>query len=382
MGGRKEGASERTKRTHGVLATRNTDERMVNMKTVRRLSSAGRMGVVVGVGLAMLLAGCGTTAAPKAETRSLTPITVGWEPISDAPLHLAMQYNLFATYGLKPTFAQFTSGTAGLAAMKAGTVDVFEEGAGPSVLGPLEGVDQVSFMIVEDEASTAGLVVRPNSGITSLQDLRGKSVATLVGSASYFNMVDALKAAQVPLSSVHVVDLAPSAVVAAFASGDVQAAWMWDPWVQLMVEKGGKLLAHDDAFGLHEPIMWAAYRPWASTHKAALVDFIHAISAGIARAKAHPNEAVSVLTPVVGVKENIVKQVVTDLLSHTGYPTVQEQVSSGYPLSLVDGYKSCDGGFAATVSRIAQIEVAAGTISHVPSCHAIYTPTYLEAAAK
>jgi len=86
------------------------------------------------------------------------------------------------------------------------------------------------------------LVVRSDKNISSLKDLKGKTVAAPFGSTTHYLLLQALKDEGVDPASMKIIDLAPSDIAAAWLRGDIDAAWFWEPNLDKAVKNGGKIL--------------------------------------------------------------------------------------------------------------------------------------------
>jgi taurine transport system substrate-binding protein len=86
------------------------------------------------------------------------------------------------------------------------------------------------------------MVVRTSKNIGSVKDLQGKTVAAPFGSTTHYLLLQALKNEGVDPASMKIIDLAPSDIAAAWARGDVDAAWFWEPNLDKAVKNGGRIL--------------------------------------------------------------------------------------------------------------------------------------------
>ena len=75
--------------------------------------------------------------------------------------------------------------------------------------------------------------------ITSFAQLKGKKVALEQFSVSHFVLATALAKNGMKLGDVKIVNLSAGDAAAAFISGKVEAAVLWNPWVN-QIEKSGK----------------------------------------------------------------------------------------------------------------------------------------------
>lgn len=358
--------------------------RGVSCKLLRRTL---RMCAILGLTLSAVA--CGNASSGNANVdqnsgSSGNPLTirVGYTPISMAPFHWAKKNDGFKKYGVKPSFVQFSSGTAGLAALKSGSIDVLEEGAGPLVLGVASGVDQIAVAVVDDQAATAGLVARAGSGINSVKDLRGKTLASLQGSGEYYSMLQGLQKNGLTLKDVHFKDLDPAGILAAFKAGDIDAAWMWDPWAELLAQENGRVVTHDIEQGLREPIQWVVNKTWAESHKRAVAAFLKSIDAAIPLVKGNLQEAANLMAPVMHVPEPVAQTLVSKLAANEGWPTINTQLSKSYQLSYSAGYAGCSAGFAKYLHPLIEQLIKDGKADAMIPCSQLYTPEYLQLAQK
>lgn len=93
---------------------------------------------------------------------------------------------LAAATGWNIDWRKFASGTDVIAAMASGDVLLAELGSSPFAIGATQGVDIEAFMLDYVIGESESLIVRNGTGIKSLADLKGKRVATPIGSTAHF----------------------------------------------------------------------------------------------------------------------------------------------------------------------------------------------------
>lgn len=125
-------------------------------------------------------------------------------------------------------FADFSGGAAVIEALRSGAADVGSIGEAPVPIAVDSGVTDLVTIGLQANPGTSGgyfLVARPNSGITKIEDLRGKRVAYPPGSGRHMITAALLKQHGLNLKhDVQPVELAGSEVVPTFAAGAVDAA--------------------------------------------------------------------------------------------------------------------------------------------------------------
>jgi NitT/TauT family transport system substrate-binding protein len=138
--------------------------------------------LVLGIAsVSLLVSACHVLGTSASGSASGTQITVGVVPgVDNAPLHVAVEDGLFRARGLNVTIKTYSSLGPEIRALTSGQVDVaagdyadffFEQAAGLASLHLIaDGYDATSNVME--------LLTLPNSGVTTPQDLSGKTVAT------------------------------------------------------------------------------------------------------------------------------------------------------------------------------------------------------------
>lgn len=188
-----------------------------------------------------------TTAAVNTSTKN---ITVGVLPIADvAPLYLGIKEGFFSEQHLNVTVHSLQGGAAVASAVVGGSLQ-FGFGATANIVLARSNGLPLQFVANGDQAgsspSTAwsGILVSANSGITSISQLAGKTIAANATQGENELALDSiLERNGVQPSSVHVVALSFPTMPAALTSGQVQAVTEVEPFVASIEAKGGKLLS-------------------------------------------------------------------------------------------------------------------------------------------
>lgn len=125
-------------------------------------------------------------------------------------------------------FADFSGGAAVIEALRSGAADVGSIGEAPVPIAVDSGVTDLVTIGLQANPGTSGgyyLVARPDSGVKTIEDLRGKRVAYPPGSGRHMITAALLKRHGLDLKTdVQPVELAGAEVVPTFAAGAVDAA--------------------------------------------------------------------------------------------------------------------------------------------------------------
>jgi len=103
----------------------------------------------------------------------------------------------------------------------------------PALAAILAGSPLVFSLFAMVEPRTTSIIVKDGSGINTIPDLVGKSVAVNRSGVAEFLLVAALEKYHVDRSKVKVVYLNPPEAAPAFGSGQVDAWAMWSPGVDI-----------------------------------------------------------------------------------------------------------------------------------------------------
>src|SRR5699024_2745060 len=145
------------------------------------------------------------------------------------------------------TWSTFTSGPPQIEALNAGQIDFAVTGNTPPIVGGLTKTKVVSAY--STEAKGDAILIPQDSDISSVQDLKGKSVAVARGSSAHGHLVLQLEKAGVNVSDVNINFLQPADSKSAFESARVYAWAVWDPYTAI-AEVGGAvpLIAAEGVF--------------------------------------------------------------------------------------------------------------------------------------
>ncbi|MGH2959416.1 MAG: ABC transporter substrate-binding protein, partial [Solirubrobacterales bacterium] len=156
---------------------------------------------------------------------------------------LVVKYNKYLEQALPDTeidWKLFASGGDVNEAVTGGSVDIGLAGSSPVSRGISQGIKYQVPWIHDVIGSAEALVVK--SDIGSIEDLKGKTIATPLASTSDFSLRAALKDAGVDAKDVKIIDAEPDAIYAAWKKGDIDGAYVWNPNLAKIKDDGGKVL--------------------------------------------------------------------------------------------------------------------------------------------
>lgn len=142
----------------------------------------------------------------------------------------------------KTEYASVSAGSQVLAAIAGNSMDLCNVGSSPMVVGFAQGVKMSMVYAQKYITDSECLVVRESEGITSLQDLKGKTVALPFNTSVHFALVSALTEAGMSVSDVKLLNIGADAITAAWQRKDIDAAYIWVPILNGLIEDGGTIL--------------------------------------------------------------------------------------------------------------------------------------------
>jgi sulfonate transport system substrate-binding protein len=168
-------------------------------------------------------------------------------------------------HSAKPEWKEFKHGPALLEAINAGEVDVGHVGETPPVFAQAAGVQFVYLATDPPAPKAEAILVKNDSPLKSVADLKGKKVALNRGSNVHYLLVKALEKQGLTLKDVEVVYLAPGDARPAFETGKVDAWVIWNPFLADAVNAGARVLT--DGQGLVDNyLFYVARRGFAEQH--------------------------------------------------------------------------------------------------------------------
>jgi NitT/TauT family transport system substrate-binding protein len=181
--------------------------------------------------IATLTTGIGIATAADSSGAKREPVRIGYlhSIQSDAHMWLGLIDGEFNKAGLDVVqTTQFNTGVSLAQALAGGSIDVASMGAVISNF-PARGQGE-AFLANNIEAKGAQIWVAGGSGINKVADLKGKKIATTVGTTGHVILYVALKNAGLSMDDVQLVNADMPTAVNAFISGSVPALATWVPY--------------------------------------------------------------------------------------------------------------------------------------------------------
>ncbi|GGI88055.1 ABC transporter substrate-binding protein [Saccharopolyspora subtropica] len=141
-------------------------------------------------------------------------------------------------------WATFPSGPPLLEAVSADAIDLGGVGNTPPLFAAAAGAKIRAVAASKGNTTSDALVVRPDSPLQRVDELRGRKIAVAKGSSAHAQILLTLRTINLTPDDVELVYLQPSDALGAFRQGAVDAWAIWDPYFsQVQLESGARVIA-------------------------------------------------------------------------------------------------------------------------------------------
>jgi sulfonate transport system substrate-binding protein len=219
---------------------------------------------------------------------------------------------------VKVSWHEFAAGPQLLEALSTGAIDLGHAADAPSVFAQAAGKPVVYLAAEQPYPRGIGLVVREQDHLASVQDLKGKRVATGRGWNAQYLLAVALEQAGLSYQDITPPTSTMPPMPWPLQSGSVQAVTLWDPFLAAAESQPG-LKNLRDGSGLSNNrtfyLSTAACRPAPR----AAQDLLRELGKVSQWANAKPAEVAALLAPQLGISANVLDRQRTAQLQRRGH---------------------------------------------------------------
>jgi NitT/TauT family transport system substrate-binding protein len=205
---------------------------------------------VIALASALALASCGASSNTK-----LSTVRVGFFPNlthAQALVGLAdgsFQKAVGSDISIDPI--QFNAGPSAIEALFANAIDMTYIGPNPAINGYVQSKGAALRIIAGATSAGAVFVVRPQANIKTAKDLDGKKIASpQLGNTQDVSLRRYIKQAGLATKetggTVSVIPTANADILTLFQKGDIDGAWVPEPWGARLVREAGGVILVDE----------------------------------------------------------------------------------------------------------------------------------------
>lgn len=269
--------------------------------------------------LAVLSAATGWTTWAEAQGSAAKPqvLRLGYQKSSTLAVVLKTRgtlEQLLAPLQVKVSWHEFTSGLPLLEALNLGNVDVSADVADTVPVFAQAAGAQLTFVAQEAPSPSAqAIVVRADSPIKTVADLKGKKVGFAKAAGAHYLLIAALDKAGLAFKDIEPAYLTPADGRAAFERGAIDAWVVWDPFLAAVQRQSAvRVIADGRGQGQGDIASYQRYYLASTPFAQARPDVLQVLFAELKKAgqwvKQSPQDAAALLAPVWGLDAATVEQ--------------------------------------------------------------------------
>ncbi|MFT5047575.1 MAG: taurine transport system substrate-binding protein [Porticoccaceae bacterium] len=263
-----------------------------------------------------------------------------------------------------------------LRAIAADQIDFGGLGNPPATIGVVRGLPIQGTMVLNMLDFVEAMVVRTDANIKSFKDLAGKTIAAPFGSTTHYLLLQALTDEGIDPGDMKILDLRPSDIAVAWARGDIDAAWYWEPNLDKAVMDGGNIFMTSGIMEKRGYPTWdvgVVMNRFAEAYPDYVEKFVAAECEGIDYWISNPAETAAIIAKEL----ELTLEDATRMMKGTEMIPCEKQLTDKYI-----GTSAKRGGFADTLEATAAFLVSQDRLPEAPARSIFETflhPEYLEA---
>lgn len=187
----------------------------------------------------VLLTGAGSITGCEA-TREAMPerITLGFTAWPGwLPWQIASEQGLFAKHGINVELKYYANYTDSLLALETGALDANSQTLNDTLISVSNGAKQTIVLVSDNSTGNDKIIAR--EGITSVADLKGRTIAVAQGTADHYLLLLALRQVGLGAKDVMLQPQSGEGAATAFAGGLVDAVSVATPFTTRALQRPG-----------------------------------------------------------------------------------------------------------------------------------------------
>jgi len=269
----------------------------------------------------------------------------------------------------------FDSGKDVNTALASDSIDIGLIGNCPATIAIAQDFGVEMIWIHEVLGPVESLVARADSGITKVEDLKGKNVAVPFASTAHFSLLKALESAGIAETDLTIYDMSSDKIYASWVNGDIDAAYIWQPTLAELEDQVVVCTSEDMAkAGFMTSNCEVVKKDFAAAHPEVVEAYIRALDKAAKLFKEDQTTAVKAIADSMELtEEDALFQ-----MNGSTWLTAEEQLSADY-----FGTSDAKGALVKNLYDTAQFLVDQNSIPELPEesvFESAVNPQYIEAA--
>lgn len=244
--------------------------------------------------IVLMFIGFFATGVSNAFSAEPLRVSVSQSPLS-LPFFVAESQGYFTAEGVKVKISEVIGGHRTFQNLMDGIADLATSSEAVVMFNSFEYKDFAILATFVSSDDDVKIVVRPDNKIMQPQQLAGKRIGTVVGSASHYFLETYLVSNGVNPKSVQERNLQPEAMAEALRKGEVDAVAIWEPFPYkvLTTVPGSRVLPKSGGYRLTFNLI--IHKKLISTHDGELVKLLRALNRAEQFISAQPAKAQAIL---------------------------------------------------------------------------------------
>ncbi|CAB3702731.1 sulfonate ABC transporter substrate-binding protein [Paraburkholderia rhynchosiae] len=235
---------------------------------------------------------------------------IGYQKAASALVLLKSHRTLekrLAPLGITVKWTEFPAGPQLLEGLNVGAIDFGYVGEAPPVFAQAAGANFVYVAYEIPTPHAEGILVRRDTPIRTLADLKDKKIALNKGSDVHWFLVAALQKSGVKYNEVQPVFLPPADARAAFERGAIDAWAIWDPFLEAAKRQSNARLLVDAGGIVNHHQFFLGARSFAQQNSDVLAITMDEVNKEGAWVRGHYGEAAAQLAPIQGLDASVIE---------------------------------------------------------------------------
>lgn len=270
------------------------------MRIVKRRLSIILIGAVIITVLSLNLS-CPAFAGEASES-----FVIGYLRYASAHMVLKDKGWLEEQLDLPVKWIGYDSGMQIIEALAESKVDVGIVGSSPAAVGISRGLPLEVIWIHDIIGDADALVVKKQSGINNVEDLKGKRVAAPFGSTTHYHLSAALMFAHIKPTDLTLVYLEPKDMLEAWEKNRIDAGFIWDPTQAKMVQDEGKIIVTAREYskrGFPTGDLGVVRKEVGQQHPKVVTTYVKNLDRAVKFCLNHPKQAATAVANQLGLSE-------------------------------------------------------------------------------
>ncbi|MDR3346371.1 MAG: aliphatic sulfonate ABC transporter substrate-binding protein [Campylobacteraceae bacterium] len=272
----------------------------------------------------LFFSGCSEKKSDEKAQKQNAVVRIGAQPYPlYAPLFAAKNLGYIdeelAKVNASYTWTEFKAGPLVNEAVASGNADIGIMADMPAILAKSSGQDIQIFSHIAYGEKALALVVKNDSPISEVGQIKGKKIAYVKGSYAQHLLALLLKNNSLSFSDITSVNLGAGDIPAALENGDIDGAVVWEQYISLLVVPGkAKVIADGSGIKKGNNVAYVV-KSFGDKHPDVLAAFIKANQRGADYINEHPKEAAELIAKNFGIEPALLEVVFKNFVYYAAF---------------------------------------------------------------